>query len=89
MWGNRTRAIAPNEEWVASGTKLPCQIDRGAAGRSGTVRDEKGVIRWRYAFRKNASGRGSLTVKITQALCHLADFTVANDFVVDFGNVTR
>jgi len=59
MWGNRTRAIAPNEEWVASGTKLPCQIDRGAAGRSGTVRDEKGVIRWRYAFRKNASGRGS------------------------------
>jgi hypothetical protein len=27
-----------------------------------------------------------LTVKITQALCHLAYFTVANDFVVDLGN---
>jgi hypothetical protein len=27
-----------------------------------------------------------LTVEITEALCHLADFTVANDFVVDLGN---
>ena len=59
MWRNRTRDIAPNEECVARGTKLLCQIDRGAAAHSGTVRDEHGIIRWRYAFRKNASGRGS------------------------------
>lgn len=59
MWRNRTRAIAPNEECAACGTKLLCQIDRGGAGHSGTVRDEQGIVRWRYAFRKNASGRGS------------------------------
>ena len=59
MWRNRTRDIAPNEECIARGSKLLCQIDRGAARHSGTVRDEHGGIRWRYAFRKNGSGRGS------------------------------
>jgi len=54
MW-HRTRAIAPNEEDAARGTKLFCQIDRGRAG-GGTVRNEQGIIQWRYAFRKNANG---------------------------------
>jgi hypothetical protein len=66
MWRNRTRDIAPNEECIARGTKRFCQIDRTVAirnlwlrPRSGTVYDELGMIRWRYAFRRNPSGWGS------------------------------
>jgi len=56
MWRNKTRSIAPNEECVAAGTKLLCQIDRGAASRSGIVLDDQSVIRWQYKFRKLAPG---------------------------------
>jgi len=57
MWRSRTRAIAPNEECVARGTKFLCQIDPGADGHSGAVLDEQSIVRWRYAIRNNAPGR--------------------------------
>jgi len=55
MWGI---VIAPNGECIARGTKLFCQIDRGRSSRTGSVRDEQGAIRWRYAFRRCSGGRG-------------------------------
>ena len=57
MWRNSTRAIAPNKECIARGTKFHCQIERGADSQSGAVRNEQGIIRWRYGIRNNASGR--------------------------------
>jgi len=57
MWRSRTRAIAPNEECVARGTKFLCQIDPGADGHSGAVLDEQSIVRWRNAIRNNAPGR--------------------------------
>ena len=57
MRRDRTRAIAPDEACVASGTKFRCQIDRGAGRHNGVVQDEQGNIRWRYGIRNNASGR--------------------------------
>jgi hypothetical protein len=53
---NQIKAVAPNEEDVERGTKLFCQIDQGRC-RSGTLRNEQGIIRWRYSFHKNADGR--------------------------------
>ena len=53
---NRTKAVAPNEEDVARGTKLFCQIDRDRC-RSGTLQNEQAIVRWRYAFHKNANDR--------------------------------
>jgi hypothetical protein len=48
MRRNKKRAIAPDEECIAQGTKLLCQIHRGASSRSGELRDEQGNIRGRY-----------------------------------------
>jgi hypothetical protein len=49
----RRNSTWPTEEYIARGTKVLCQIDRGADGHSGAVWDEKGLIRWRYRLRKN------------------------------------
>ncbi len=57
MWRNRARAVAPDEECLARGTKFRCQIDRAADGHDGAVQDEHGIIRWRYGIRRNAAGR--------------------------------
>ena len=53
----RTRAVAPDAECIAHGTKFRSQIDRGVDGHSGAVLDEKGTIRWRYGVRNDAFGR--------------------------------
>jgi hypothetical protein len=47
----------PDEQCIAQGTKLLCRIHTGASGHAGEVSDEQGNIRWRYATRKNSSGR--------------------------------
>ena len=57
MW---RKIIAPSEVCIAHGTKLFCQIDRGRSSRTGSVRDEQGVIRWRYTFQRGAGGRSSV-----------------------------
>ncbi len=57
MWRDITRPIVPDKECVANGTKLLCQIDRGGDGHSGAVRNEQGIVRWRYGVRKSGSGR--------------------------------
>jgi hypothetical protein len=48
MWRNKKRATAPDEGCIAQGTKILCQIHRGASSRSGELRDEQGNIRGRY-----------------------------------------
>jgi hypothetical protein len=45
----------PSNECIAHGHKIFSQIDRGASGHSGTLMDEKGVVRWRYGTRKNTA----------------------------------
>jgi hypothetical protein len=55
---NRPRTSGPTQECIASGIKFGCQIDRKADGHSGSVRDEQGVVRWRFRVRNNAFGRG-------------------------------
>jgi hypothetical protein len=51
----KSRAVMPDDACIANGTKLLCQIHRGA-GHDGEVRDEQGSLRWRYATRANPSG---------------------------------
>lgn len=60
MWPLRNRITAPQLEDIASGSKYTCVIDPTPSIRSssGTVYDEHGVVRWRYGFRANPSGRG-------------------------------
>lgn len=50
---NRTKVVVPDKECLAQGAKYICQIERGDKGRNGVVRDEQGVIRWRYGTREN------------------------------------
>jgi hypothetical protein len=49
------RVAKPDDECIANGTKLLCQICQGAR-RFGEVRDEQGHLRWRYSARANPSG---------------------------------
>jgi len=49
----RTKVVVPDKECLAQGAKYICQIERGDKGRNGVVRDEQGVIRWRYGTREN------------------------------------
>jgi len=56
--GMRRNNTWPTEEGIARGTKVLCQIDRGADGHTGALWDEKGIIRWRYGLRKNGPGWG-------------------------------
>jgi hypothetical protein len=50
---NRIKVASPDKECLAQGAKYICQIERGGKGRNGFVRDEQGVIRWRYGTREN------------------------------------
>jgi hypothetical protein len=50
---NRTKVVTPDKECLAQGAKYICQIERGDKDRNGVVRDEQGVIRWRYGTREN------------------------------------
>lgn len=50
------KPAVPNEECIARGTKLLCQIARGADGRNGAILDERGNIRWQYGIRKHPPG---------------------------------
>ena len=50
---NRIKVVTPDKECLAQGAKYICQIERGDKGRNGVVRDEQGVIRWRYGTREN------------------------------------
>jgi len=53
----KSGVFIPDDECIAKGTKLLCQIERGPIRRHGEVRDEQGNLRWRYAPRANPSGR--------------------------------
>ena len=50
---NRIKVVTPDKECLAQGASTICQIERGDKGRNGVVRDEQGVIRWRYGTREN------------------------------------
>ena len=58
MWRKRTRSIAPDQDCVARGAKFQSHIERRADGHSGMVRDEQGVIRWRYGNRESSPTDG-------------------------------
>jgi ribosomal protein L24 len=54
LWScNRIKVVTPDKECLAQGAKYICQIERGDKGRNGVVRDEQGVILWRYGTREN------------------------------------
>jgi hypothetical protein len=52
----QSRAVVPDDDCIANGTKLICQIHRGPVRRNGEVKDEQGSLRWSYATRANPSG---------------------------------
>jgi len=47
--------FAPDEDCIANGAKFLCQIDRGGDSHGDAVRNEQGVVRWRY--HKSGFGR--------------------------------
>jgi len=50
---DRIKVVIPDKECLAQGAKYICQIERADKGRNGVVRDEQGVIHWRYSTREN------------------------------------
>ena len=56
MWRTKSRVIGANDDCIAKGTKLLCEIYAGYSGRRGEMRDEVNNVRWRYR-RSNAAFR--------------------------------
>lgn len=55
MWRNKRTAVAPDEECIAHGTKLLCQIHRGMSSHAGEMRDEQDKVRWQYRNRAHSA----------------------------------
>ncbi len=52
-----TESTPPNEMCLTQGAAFWSQIDRDGSGRSGAIWDNLGVVRWRFAARRNPAGR--------------------------------
>lgn len=59
MWRIRAKPVAADEESIACGTKLFCQIDREGNHQTGALRDQQGNIRWQFRVRNKPVRRVS------------------------------
>ena len=59
MWRTKSRPVGPDDDCIAKGTKLLCEIYAGDSRHGGEMRDEVDNVRWQYR-RNNAAFRWRL-----------------------------